>query len=347
MRPQFFPEDHKYIDASGKEYTPVTRICAITPRGVDFSSIPYQDRIKAAAQRGTVRHKELEELIKYWTNEENDLDEFIPAFKTTEWFMQNLLSNERYDQWSSEEIVFSDEPTTSFAGSIDLVCRDMKTERWILWDLKTGGHSTVDYQLSLYKRAFCKNYKEDPNQVELRCIDAKDEDKIKVLNIRTIPQDWLDKLLDCYEKKIPYIESAIVLKTMSNTSLQRLESFESYVSALNAEIEALTAERDALKTSLYNAMSKEQMKNFTYGSLRASLVEPVREFVFDEKGCKEKYTDLPWDSYTKEVVTKVFDKEAFQKDHPKEFVEFVKEQQKKKGYIRLSVKDVTEVESEV
>ena len=314
MRPQFFPEDHLYIDASGKEYEATTRICSKTPRGINFDLIPNQEKVRLASYRGTVRHKELQELIIYWQNEE-DLDDFTCAFDSTQWFKDNLLSNKRYDQWLSELIVWSDEPTTSYAGSIDLVCHDNETEHLILWDLKTGGHSTVDYQLSLYKRAYCKNYGVDPNNVELRCIDAKNEDNINVLNVRTIPGEWLDKLLYCYAHDEKYHEPTFIELANFPRSLQdRLDSYEVAITQLEEELKLYKEKEDLLRKELYKAMDEAGIEKFQFGSVSATRVVPTETTTIDSKTLKQEMPEI-YQKYSKTS--------------------------KRSGYVLIKVKDVT------
>ena len=202
----------------------------------------------------------------------------------------------------------------SYAGQIDLVCQD-ENGHYHLWDFKTGGHETVDYQLSLYKRAFCKNRGIDPEIVHLHCIDAKNEDKIRVIDVRNIEKSWLDRLLYCYANGEPYAEPSVELTGMPRESLQKLENLETYVTSLEAEIKALDEQKDALKEELYKAMEEVGVQSFSYGSLSAVRILPTTVDSFDSK--------------------------SFSKDHPELYKAYIKTSNRK-GYVKLSIKDLTE-----
>lgn len=305
MNIYFDPTDHTYTSEYGKEYTPVTKICGITPRAVNFKALPYQDRIQKAASRGTVLHAELQNFV-----DSGD----IGLFPTTEWFAKNVHPN--FKNWESEVVIYSDEDEDkeSYAGQIDLICQD-DNGHYHLWDFKTGGHETVDYQLSLYKRGFCKNRTIDPEIVQLHCIDAKNEDKIKVLDIRTIAKEWLDALLCCYSAGEPYREPAVELKGMPVTALEKLEAIESYYLSLKAELDELDNQKKALESDLYKAMEEFGRETFDFGSIHATRVKPTTADTFDSK--------------------------SFSKDHPELYKAYIKSTSRK-GYLKMTVRDLTE-----
>ena len=98
MNIYFDPTDHTYTSEYGKEYTPVTKICGITPRAVNFRALPNQGRIQKAASRGTLLHEELQKFVE--TGDKG-------LFPTTDWFAQNLFP--KFKNWESEVVVYSDE----------------------------------------------------------------------------------------------------------------------------------------------------------------------------------------------------------------------------------------------
>lgn len=304
MNIYFDSNDHSYTSEYGKEYTPVTKICGITPRATNFKALPYQDKIKKAARRGTTLHAELQHFV--------DTGD-IGLFPTTEWFAENVHPN--YRDWEAEVIVYSDEDEgmESFAGQIDLICQDDKN--YHLWDFKTGGHETVDYQLSLYKRAFCKNRGIKADRVILHCIDAKNEDKIKVLDIRTIDKSWLDNLLHCYTSGESYKEPVVELKGIEPTTLEKLEAIESYYLTLKAEMDNLDEQKKALEADLYKAMEEFDRETFDFGSIHATRVKPTTADTFDSK--------------------------SFSKDHPELYKAYIKTSSRK-GYLKITTRDMTE-----
>lgn len=305
MNVYFDPTDHSYTSEYGKEYTPVTRICGITPRAINFKALPYQDRVKKAASRGTTIHLEQQNFIE--TGE-------VGVLPTTKWFIDNLFP--KYRNWEAEVLIYSDEDDDkeSFAGQIDAVAQD-ENDDYHLFDNKSGGHETVDYQESLYKRGFCKMRNIDPKKVHLHCIDMKNEDKIKVFDVRDIPKEWLDRLLHCYKNGKQYAEPSMELTGMPVASLQQLEALEAYYKALEAEVKQRKDELQTLKDELYKAMEEAKVNKFTYNSLSVTKVGPT--------------------------TADTFDAESFAKDHPELYKAYIVTSSRA-GYVKLKVKDLTE-----
>lgn len=298
----FFDEiDHSYTSEYGQEFKPVTKIIEITPRAVDFQSLPNKEAIRASANRGKMIHAELEAFIKRGE---------VGITKTLEWFIRCLYP--MFTDWESEVIVYSDKEDTPYAGTIDLICRNK--DKWLIIDLKTGGHETVDYQTSLYKRALCKMRGIDPELVEQACIDARDEDSIDFFRVRTIAESWLDNLLTCYANDMPYSEPLPTLKGFNEKQIQNLMSVESYIAAIETDLKKLTAERDAYREQLLTAMENALVDTFECGSIKVTRV--------------------------KESTSRTFDSKAFKADHADLYEQYVKDV-RKKGFLKVTIRDVT------
>ena len=303
MQMIFDSEDHTYTSEYGQIFTPVTKIIAITPRAVDFRRLPNQKAVNASADRGKIIHAELEAFIKR--------GEKGITF-TLEWFIRVLYP--LFTNWESEVIVYSDEESCPYAGTIDLICYDPKSDKWLLIDLKTGGHETVDYQLSLYKRAFCIRRNIDPEKVELACIDAQDEHAINFFRVRTILKSWLDNLLLCFANDIPFVEPLPSLKGFSETQIANLMGVEQYISTIEKDLKKLKAMQSEYREQLYTAMENALVDTFECGSIKVTRV--------------------------KETTSKNFDTESFKTDHADLYAEYTKEI-RKKGYLKVTVRDVT------
>lgn len=295
------PIDHSYVTEYGQILCPVTTLIKLTPRAIDFASLPKTKAIENARERGTMIHEEFEDFLKNGTR---------GITKSFEWFAQCLYP--LFTNWESEVIVYSDDEATPYAGTIDLICKN--NDRWVLIDLKTGGHETVDYQLSLYKRAFCKNRGIDPDLVDLACIDAKDEDDIGFFRVRTISAKWLDNLLFCYANDIPYIEPLPTLKGFDENQLANLTTIEAYISEIEAMEKKYKAMRDKYREQLYQAMDDALVDNFEFGSIRVTRVKPS--------------------------VSTSFDTELFKKENAELYKKYLREN-RKKGYLKVTVRDVT------
>ena len=295
--------DHSYTSEYGQIFVPVTSVISITPRAVDFSKLPRQDAIKKASLRGSMIHQEIEDFIKLGVD---------GISKTFLWFKQTLFP--LFEQWECEVMVYSENEKTPYAGHIDLVCYNRTDGRWLIIDLKTGGHATVDYQTSLYKRALCKMRGIDPELVDLACIDASDEDKISFFKVRTIPASWLDELLDCYASGLPYIEPLPALTGVDRTVLANLSEVESYITLVEADLDRLKTEQASYKSQIYKAMESALVDSFEFGLLKITRVKPSTQTGFD--------------------------KEQFKKDDPKAYEKYVTTIPKA-GYLKITVRDIT------
>lgn len=327
MSVTMLPDHSGYMDEKGSFYFPVTTVIGITPRAVNFSELPYQDKVQKARERGTMLHGEIENCIK--TGDTG-------LFPTTEWFALNLLP--KYTDWESEQIVFSDEQYSPYAGTIDAICRD--GENHILMDFKFGGHETVDYQLSLYKRAYCKNRNVSPDKVKLFCIDFHDEDNIRVLPIRTIEDSWLDALLYCFETGEKYAEPHLALAAMPESTLMDMESVEIQILQIEDTLKELTALKDTYRKDLYKAMTDHGMSSFEFGSIKATVVPLGKKTEFDLEGFKKAHPEIDLSQFEKTVIE--VDQKALQKAYPKEYLGCTFEKQSKAGYLRVTIKDSTE-----
>ena len=297
----FDPVDHSYTSEYGQEFVPVTEICSLTPRAIDFRRLPNQEAVKASAERGTFIHGEFESFIK--TGE-------IGISKAFEWFYRVLYP--MFTDWESEVLVYSDDESTPYAGMIDLICKN--EDSYLIIDLKNGGHETVDYQLNLYKRAFCKRRNIDPALVDLACIDAHDEDAINFFRVRTIADSWLDNLLECYSLDIPYTEPLPSLAGFNETQIAELMSIEQYITAIERDLDLLKIKQMEYRDSLFKAMDDALIDTFECGSIKVTRVRETTSKSFDSKAFKADHADL-YEQYQKDI--------------------------RKRGYLKITIRDVT------
>lgn len=302
----FDPIDHSYTDSYGQIYVPVTTICKNTPRAVDFSKLPNRKAVEQARTRGTMIHAELEAFVK---NGEEGIT--LPM----QWFKNVLYP--MFKDWESEVIVYSDEESCPYAGTIDLIAKYPKKERWIIIDLKNGGHETVDYQESLYKRALCKMRGLNPDDVDLACIDARDEEAIRFFQVRTIPKEWLDDLLDCCANDMPFVEPFPTLKGFDSVQMAKLAELESYISSVEANLKTLQDARDEYRKKLLLAMENVLVDTFEFGSIKVTRVKETTSESFDTKKFKEENKEL-YEKYKTTI--------------------------RKKGYLKMTIRDATEKE---
>lgn len=302
----FDPVDHSYTDAYGQVYVPVTTLCKMTPRAVDFTKLPNRKAVEQARLRGTMVHEEIEAFVKRG-------EEGISL--TFQWFKRVLYP--LFTNWESEVIIHSESGATKYAGTIDLIAYDPKSERWVIIDLKTGGHETVDYQESFYKRAFCEIRGIDPQRVDLACIDARDESEISLFSVRTISDAWLDELLQCFADDLPYIEPLPTLNGFSETQIAQMESIEAYINTIETDLKSLKAKQEEYKAQLLEAMENALVDTFTIGSLMVTRV--------------------------KETISKTFDSKRFKEDH-KDLYEQYQTETRKKSYLKITVRDITKKE---
>ena len=293
--------DHSYTSEYGQVFVSVTRICKKTPRAVDFSSLPNKEAVERARERGKMIHSEVEDFVKKG---------IVGITKVVAWFQRVLYP--MFTDWESEVIVYSEEETLPYAGTIDLICRNR--DRWLLIDLKNGGHETVDYQLTLYKRAFCRNRNIDPDLVDLACIDARDEEAISFFRVRTIVESWILDLLTCYANDLPYVEPLPTLKGFDSVQVAKLMQLESYITSVEAFIKQAQNERDSYREKLFQAMDEAMVDTFEIGSLKVTRVKPTTQASFDSAKFKTEHKDL-YEQYQTTI--------------------------RKKGYLKVTVRDIT------
>lgn len=301
----FDPVDHSYTTEYGQILVPVTKLCGTTPRAVNYDSLPNKQAVEDARERGHFIHKEIEDFIKL------GIEGISEVFQ---WFKKVLYP--MFTDWQSEVLVYSVSGATAYAGQIDLVAKNK--DRYIIIDLKNGGHSTVDYQTSFYARAYAENNGIDINLIDRACIDARNEDSIDFFRVRAISDKWLDDVLMCYANDLPYIEPLPVLKGFTETQISQLMKLESYVSNIEADLKRLKNERDSFREQLFTAMNDALVDTFELPSVRITRVKESESEGFDEKKFKSENPEL-----YKKYQTKT----------------------RKKGYLRVTLRDITKKET--
>lgn len=305
MRIDFDPVDHSYTSEYGQIFIPVTTLCSITPRAVNYNSLPNRKAVEEARERGSFIHKEIEDFVKYGTEGMSEV---------FQWFKRILYP--MFTDWQSEVLVYSDSGETAYAGQIDLVARNK--DRYIIIDLKNGGHSTVDYQTSFYARAYAENHNIDINLIDRACIDARIESHIEFFRVRVVPDEWLDDVLKCYAYELPYIEPLPVLKGFTEAQISQLMKLEAYVSTLESELEKMKNERDDFRNKLFVAMNDAMIDTFELPTVRITRVKDTESDSFDSKSFKAENPEL-----YKKYLTKI----------------------RKKGYLKVTLRDITKKET--
>lgn len=306
MRIDFDPVDHSYTTEYGQPLVPVTTLCGLTPRAVDYDKIPNKKAVENARERGSFIHKEIEDFIKTGVEGMSEV---------CKWFKRTLYP--MFTNWQSEVIVYHIDGNKAYAGQVDLIAQDKKG-KYIIIDLKNGGHSTVDYQTSFYAKAFAEMNGLDAQDIDRACIDAHNEDDIEFFRVRQIPDAWLEDLIDCYFSDMPYTEPLPTLKGFSTAQISHLMELEAYISTIEKDLDKLKTQRENFRSQLLTAMTDAMVDTFELPSVKVTRV--------------------------KESDSEKFNTIKFKKDHPTLYKKYTTTE-RKKSYLKVTLRDITKKES--
>lgn len=297
----FDPFIHEYSDEKQRVILSVTQLLSKHHLAPDYSHVSHSV-LTQSAEKGTNVHLAFETAIK--TNGADDsgntlvrkfLDEIYPL----------------YTNWQSEVMVWY-EGALPYAGTVDLICYDPKTGRWIIWDIKTTStvhRESVSWQTTLYRKAWCqRNDIIMLDTVDLKCLHARED--LKVIDLDAISDEDVEELLSYEADGLPY-DRTTALMIKPDTEALALE-YESRMIELKRASEELKDVYDKLKDALYEQMLDRNITNLETPKLKISLTRPYTKSGFDSKG--------------------------FQKDHP-ELYNAYKTESQVKGNVKISLKE--------
>lgn len=283
---KFRESDHSYWLGS-KQLISVTQLMKKHGLCTDYTFVK-KTVLNAKAERGSLIHEEIEKYIK--TGETGFTDELYSFI--------SLLSENKIKPAESEVTVHDE----LIAGTIDVVGR--AEDGRILADVKTCvklDKAALSWQLSLYEYLFkCQNPGAEIKRLYGIHLSG---DGAKLVEVPRIPQEEIDKLLECERNGELFIPTTTAL-SISTTEIAYMVDVERRISELKRQMEAYSKTYDEMKEELKNRMKEQGVKSYEDDLLKITYIEPyVREGV-DAANLKADKPEI-YAAYKK--VTKVKD----------------------------------------
>ena len=283
----FDEKTHTYTTEDGRELISVTTLlkkAGISPN-YDFVN---EEVLKAAADRGTLIHKEIEDYIKKgeigFTKE---LQEFI-----------RYITENKLKVLASEKQVNND----LVAGTIDLI---LETEKGniIYADIKTTStiHTdSVSWQLSIYKDLDLNNTYDnyqDYLNATLQVWHFDKDGNLTVKDLFEVATEYLEKLYESYAQGTKF---EIVADENALTELYNAERIIEFF-----EKEKAKAEENAkvVREKIVASMKEQGLTKFENDKISITYIAPTERVTFDSTAFKKDQPEL-YKQYSKSSMTK-------------------------------------------
>ena len=277
---RFDEATHRYFDGD-KELISVTQLMRKHGLSPDYSAV-RSDVLQAKAERGSLIHKEIDNLIKKgefgFTRECNEFDNYIVCNKL------GIIDN--------EFIVYND----ICAGTADLFLQD-RTGFFIIADIKTTAtlhRDAVSWQLSIY------NYLDGWKASKAQAFHFNAYGVLNVVDIPLKPKEEIERLFECERNGEIY---KVSLATIDESALATLAEFERIIAEAEATKKAAEAQREEIKTALMEQMEKQGVKTFETDKIRLTYVAPSTRTTIDTARLKNEMPEIV-EQYSKTSETK-------------------------------------------
>ena len=283
----FDEKTHTYTNEEGKQLISVTtllRVEGISPN-YDFVN---EEVLKAAADRGTLIHKEIEDYIKKgeigFTAE---LQEFIRYINENE---ITILASEKQ---VNNDLV---------AGTIDLICAN-KFGDIIYVDYKTTStihKDSVTWQLSVYKDLDQWNKTDLSQQYKDARLQVWHFDKggnLTVKELLEVSKDEIKNLYDSYAKGEKYVVSA------DENDLQELYDAEKIIAYFENQKKIAEENAKIVREKIVASMKEKGVTKFENDKIVITYIAPTERVTFDSTSFKKDQPEL-YKQYSKSSVTK-------------------------------------------
>ena len=312
---EFNETNHTYT-FNGKELISTTQLMRKHNLSPNYDMV-NPEVLQAKAKKGTLIHKEIENLIK-----ENQLGFTDELYEVQKYVKEHNLTSIKSETMVCNDIV---------AGTIDLMF--MENDRPIIADIKTTSvvhKEAVSWQLSIYRYLYLSYV--DGNIVPVEESEYNDVvgqvfhfNKEGILNVEEIPlkpYSDIERLFNCERLGMQF---TLEIDEAEN-SLQNVVQLEKIINELNEKVEFAKKQQEEFKKTLMEAMENRKLSTFERDGIKITLV----------KG-KSKKEEILEDEMDKEIVeayknAKVkYDEEA--KSHTKVT------QVDRKPYLRITIKE--------
>lgn len=278
---RFDEKTHRYFDGE-KQLISVTQLMRKHGLSPDYSGV-RSDVLQAAADRGTLIHKEIEEYNK--TGE-------IGFTRECAEFAQYVTEN-RLDVLASEFIVYND----VCAGTVDLFLMS-KGAFAVIADIKTTSTLHIDavsWQLSIYDAL--NGYSAQMG----RAFHFGKDGSLNVVDIPLKPKEEVERLFEA-ERRGEIYKSAEI-SPIDEGALAALADFERLIAETEAKKKAAEAQRDEIKAALLAQMEEKGVKTFETDKIKLTYVAPSTRSTIDAAKLKKELPEIA-EQYTKTNETK-------------------------------------------
>ncbi len=282
MSLKFNEKEHKYY-LGDKQLISVTQLLKKHGIATDYSFVK-KDVLTAAAERGSLIHKEIEEFIK--TDESGFTDE-LDEYK-------RLVVELELSPLFSEYQVHND----FLAGTVDLIA--LKDNNYILIDYKTCSKLdkvSISWQLSIY--AYLARAKHDWDIKKLYAFHLLPKNS-KAVEIDFIPDAEIERLFACERKGEIYIPHELEL---SQNELIEILHVTEQIAELEQQLKLYTETHDKIKQSLKEKMLESNIKSYEDDYLKITYVDAYTRETIDSKRLKDELPEV-YENYKKISKTK-------------------------------------------
>lgn len=268
-RVRFSENPHSYFLDNTRELIGVTSLMRKHGLAHDYSGI-NEDVMKAAAERGSKIHKDIEMYCK------GETVEMTPELKAYIKLGIQPLANEYLV--SDNEIV---------ASMIDIVSTDND-----IIDVKTTSTLLIEslqWQLSIY--AYLFELQTGLKANKLYGLHIKDK-KAKLVEIRRIDNKEIEYLLECEKYDLPFIPTSTELPSEIKQELLKLKDAMMVVSSIKEQLKVAEMAEKALKEHILSVMEDRKENILECEGVKITYVAPTIRESIDKDALQENYPDI-------------------------------------------------------
>lgn len=269
----FDEKTHTYTNENGEVLISVTQLLKLAGISPNYDFV-NEEVLKAAAEKGTLIHKEIEDYIKKgeigFTKE---LNEFITYVK-----------EQGIKVLASEKQVYNDR----VAGTIDLIFQ-YPNGKVVYADFKTTStihKQAVSYQLSIYKDLDSNSEHEiDANyeDADLEVWHFLKDGSLEICSVMEIAKPALDRLYESITTGKP-LEKAEEEKQF----LKELYDAEKVIAYYENEKKLAEENRNKVRDKIIEIMKAQGITKFENDSISITYIAPTDAETFDSKRFKEE-----------------------------------------------------------
>ena len=272
---KFDAETHTYTNENGEVLISVTQLLKLAGISPNYDFV-NEDVLKAASERGTLIHKEIEDYIK--TGEigfTKELHEFITYVK-----------EQGIKILASEKQVYNDR----VAGTIDLIFQ-YPNGKVVYTDFKTTStihRQAVSYQLSIYKDLDKNSEHEiDANydDAELQVWHFLKDGSLETHSVLEVAHPEILRLYDSILTGEKYELQA------DQNDIEQLVQAEKLIAYFEREKAQAEENAKIIREKIIDAMKKQGITKFENDKILISYIAPTTAETFDSKKFKEEHPE--------------------------------------------------------